>query len=83
MYKVYKAGVDLILVCHGYETEIDVINSIKDAVNNGTISMGRINESVYRILSLKENYKLSDEKIESVDVDIINSKFEDILKRVE
>ena len=81
--KAINAGTDLLLVCHGYDNEVKVINSIKEAVNNKTISMDRIDESVYRILYLKENYKLSDEKIESVDVDIINSKFEDISKRVE
>jgi len=80
--KAINAGTDLLLVCHGYDNEVKVINSIKEAVNNKTISMDRINESVYRILSLKENYKLNDEKIESIDVDIINSKFEDISKRV-
>ena len=76
--KSINAGTDLLLVCHGYDNEVKVINSIKEAVNNKTISMDRIDESVYRILSLKENYKLSDEKIESIDVDVINSKFEDI-----
>ena len=81
--KAINAGTDLLLVCHGYDNEVKVINSIKEAVNNKIISMDRIDESVYRILYLKENYKLSDEKIESVDVDIINSKFEDISKRVE
>ena len=81
--KAINAGTDLLLVCHGYDNEVKVINSIKEAVNNKTISMDRIDESVYRILSLKENYKLSDEKIESIDVDVINSKFEDISKRVE
>ena len=77
-----NAGADLLLICHGYENEINVINSIKDAVNNKTISMDRINESVYRILSLKNNYKISDEKIEKVDVDTINYKFENILNRL-
>ncbi len=81
--KAINAGTDLLLVCHGYDNEVKVINSIKEAVNNKIISMDRIDESVYRILSLKENYKLSDEKIESIDVDVINSKFEDISKRVE
>ena len=80
--KSINAGVDLILVCHGYEIEVDVINNIKDAVNNGTISMDRINESVYRILSLKHNYKINNEKIEQIDINIINSKFEEILNRI-
>ena len=48
-----NAGADLLLVCHGYDNEINVINAIKDAVNNGIISIDTINSSVYKILSLK------------------------------
>ena len=62
--------------------EVDVINNIKDAVDKGIISIDRINESVYRILSLKYSYKINNEKIENIDVDIINSKIEDILNRL-
>jgi len=51
-------------------------------MKNGIISMDRINESVYRILSLKHNYKISNEKIEEIDINIINSKFEEILNRI-
>lgn len=77
-----NAGADLLLVCHGYDNEINVINAIKDAVNNGIISIDTINRSVYKILSLKENYKITDEKIEEVDINTINTKFEDILNRI-
>ena len=77
-----NAGADLLLVCHGYDNEINVINDIKDAVNNGIISIDTINSSVYKILSLKENYKITDEKIEEVDINTINTKFEDILNRI-
>ena len=80
--KSINAGADLLLICHGYETEVDVINNIKDAVDKGIISIDRINESVYRILSLKYSYKINNEKIENIDVDIINSKIEDILNRL-
>ncbi len=51
-------------------------------VDKGIISIDRINESVYRILSLKYSYKINNEKIENIDVDIINSKIEDILNRL-
>ena len=80
--KSINAGADLLLICHGYETEVDVINNIKDAVDKGIISIDRINESVYRILSLKYSYKINNEKIENIDVGIINSKIEDILNRL-
>ena len=80
--KSINAGADLLLICHGHETEIDIINNIKDEVDKGIISIDRINESVYRILSLKYSYKINNEKIENIDVDIINSKIEDILNRL-
>ena len=80
--KSINAGADLLLVCYGYDNEIDIINNIKNEVNKGNISIERINESVYRILSLKQEYKISDEKIKKVDVESINSRYEEILKRV-
>ena len=48
-----NAGCDIILVCHGYDNEVSVINSLKKAVQNGTIKEERVNESLYRILKLK------------------------------
>ena len=80
--KSINAGADLLLVCYGYDNEIDIINNIKNEVNKGNIPIERINESVYRILSLKQEYKISDEKIKEVDIESINSRYEEILKRV-
>ena len=77
-----NAGADLLLVCHGYDNEINVINAIKDSINNEIIPIDTINKSVYRILSLKENYKITDEKIKEVDINTINTKFEDILNKI-
>ena len=51
--KAVQAGVDIVLVCHEYEHEIDVYNGILKAVQNGTISEDRLNESVRRILKVK------------------------------
>lgn len=48
-----NAGVDIILMPFNYEAAFE---AIVRAVENGTISEKRINESVYRILSLKNNY---------------------------
>lgn len=73
------AGTDIILVGHGYNNEIEVINDLKNAVSKGEISEQRINESVYRILRLKEKYNLKDETINSVDVDKINNNIRNIL----
>lgn len=79
--KAIEAGSDIILVAHGFENSLSVINSIKEALENETISEERLNESVYRILKLKEKYSLSDNKIDTINVEEINSKIEEIIEK--
>lgn len=77
--KSVNAGSDIVLVCHGYDNESSVINSLKNAVQNGSIPEERINQSVYRILKLKYKYKLADNTINSIDVEKINKKINSVL----
>ena len=51
--KMILAGGDIALVCHNYESQQIVYNSILEAVQRGEISEERINESVRRILRMK------------------------------
>lgn len=51
--KAIKAGVDILLVCHEYETQENIYLNVLDAVKRGEISEDRINESVRRILRMK------------------------------
>ena len=51
--KMILAGGDIALVCHNYESQQIVYNSILAAVKRGEISEERINESVRRILKMK------------------------------
>ena len=51
--KMILAGGDIALVCHNYESQQIVYNSILAAVKRGEISEERINESVRRILRMK------------------------------
>lgn len=77
--KSINAGSDIILVCNGYDNELNVINSIKDSVTSGVITEERINESVYRILKLKEKYDISNKNIETkTDVSDINYRIENL-----
>lgn len=77
--KSVNAGCDLLLVCHGYDQEIAVLDALKRAVLDGTITESRIDESVYRILKLKEKYRLTDHIISSVDIDSINQEILQVL----
>ena len=51
--KMILAGGDSALVCHNYDSQHTVYNSILAAVRRGEISESRINESVRRILRMK------------------------------
>ncbi|MDI3477130.1 MAG: beta-N-acetylhexosaminidase [Thermoanaerobacterium sp.] len=53
-----KAGADIVLVSHTKKLQIEAFNEIKEAVLRGEISIERIDESVERIIQLKEKYKL-------------------------
>ena len=79
--KSVKAGTDIVLVCHGYDNEVAVIGALKNAVLKGDISKQCIDQSVYRILSLKKKYKLKDEIVNSVDLVEINNKIYNLLKK--
>lgn len=78
--KSVVAGADIILVCNGFSNKLSVLDSIKAAVSSGAISEKRIDESVYRILKLKNKYKLSDTSVQSVDINKINSQINSVLK---
>jgi len=59
-YSMYQAGVlsivagcDLLLGPSSYESSQLMVTAIKDALNNGTLTEARINESVHRVLMLK------------------------------
>ena len=51
--RMIQAGGDIALVCHNYESQQIVYNSILTAVKRGEISEARIDESVRRILKMK------------------------------
>lgn len=55
-----KAGADIILVGHNNENGIEVFNALKESVERGIILVDKTDESVYRILKLKEKYNLKD-----------------------
>ena len=55
LIKSINSGVDIILMPTDY---IEAFNIIKNAIKNNTISEERINQSVLRILNLKEKYNL-------------------------
>ena len=78
--KSIKAGSDLVLVCHDYAKQIEVLEALQEAVRNGSIPVDRVNQSLYRVLKLKEKYNLSDNTKEVPDVQYLNKKSQDIFR---
>lgn len=79
--KSINAGSDIILVCHDINNINTVINSIKFSISKNIISKNRINESVYRILLIKEKFNINSNKIDFVDINSINYKIKEVLKK--
>lgn len=79
--KSVKAGSDIVLVCHGYDNGLAVINALKNAIQNGSIPEETVNKSVYRILKVKRKYNLTDNVINSIAVEKINSRINAVLGR--
>ncbi|MFS0869425.1 beta-N-acetylhexosaminidase [Paenibacillus xylanilyticus] len=77
-----QAGSDILLVAHSYESAKTIFDTLKDAVKKGKITESRIDESVYRILTLKQLYKLSDEQQASGDLKQLNTDIVEWRKRV-
>lgn len=78
--KSVNAGSDIILLSGGYNNEARVLNALRNAAANGRIPMSGINESVYRILKLKQKYNLRDTTTGSINVGAINSDIEAVLR---
>ncbi|NLY70221.1 MAG: glycoside hydrolase family 3 protein, partial [Clostridiales bacterium] len=77
-----KAGCDIVLVCHGYENIINVLEALKRAVENNEITEDRINQSVYRILTIKHKYGIENNRIEDIDIEQLNSEMESLLNNL-
>lgn len=80
--KSINAGVDIVMVCHQYDNVIKVIDAIKEAVKNGTITEERLDKSVERILKLKDKYNIKDEETAMTNVEDINDEISSILEKM-
>lgn len=68
-----EAGMDVLLVCHKRADIEAAYQAVLDAVTSGRISEARIDESVRRILTLKDAYALTGDAVPPADVDALNT----------
>ncbi|WP_449442930.1 beta-N-acetylhexosaminidase [Ureibacillus acetophenoni] len=74
-----KAGSDIIMIAHDFHKVTSAIEALRTAVENGEITEDRIDESVIRILLLKEKYQLNNNQVQDVDVNAINQQIQNVL----
>ena len=69
-----EAGCDVLLVCHNEGDLALARQAVLDAVVSGRLTEERIDQSVYRILSLKQAYGLTNDPIEMPDLQALNQE---------
>lgn len=74
-----KAGADIVLVAFHYDEQVRVFHELKRAVKRGEISKKRINQSVRRIIELKQKHRLSNQPAEKGDVDQLNHRIKNVV----
>lgn len=66
------AGADLLLVGHDEKLQQRVLTALQRGVKEGSITEDRLDESLYRLLALKQKYKLQDAASDVPDIKAIN-----------
>lgn len=69
-----EAGCDVLLVCHEAGSVDQVYTALLDAVDAGRITEDRLDQSVRRILTLKQDYGLTSDPVDLPDLDALNAK---------
>ena len=76
-----EAGCDLLLVCHGADNLTAARDALLEAVKTGRISQERLDESVYRILSVKQSYGLTSDPVPEPDLEALNAQIQGLLSQ--
>ena len=69
-----EAGCDVLLVCHEAGSVEEVYTALLDAVDAGRITVDRLDQSVRRILTLKQNCGLTNDPVDLPDLDALNAQ---------
>ncbi|NGP44826.1 beta-N-acetylhexosaminidase [Bacillaceae bacterium SIJ1] len=77
--KAIKAGNDVVLISHGSQNTLSAFQEVKKAVAKGVITEQQLNESVRRILRMKEQGKLTDEVVPPPDLKELNALRQKVL----
>lgn len=82
-----KAGSDSVMICHTYDVQLGSIERVVQAVQSGELQESRIDESLRRITTLKQQFISWDHPLRPADNSLdelhaMNEKHQQIAKRV-
>ncbi len=80
--KSVQAGADIVMVAFHQKQQEAAFLALKHAVEQGSISKTRIDDSVYRIMQLKQKYKLSDQTRSQPDIHSLNKSIHSLTDRL-
>ncbi|GKV54685.1 glycoside hydrolase family 3 [Sporosarcina sp. NCCP-2222] len=76
----FLAGSDVLLIAGDEDEQLKTIQLFNKSVASGAISEERLNESVRRILELKEAYGLEDDPVQSFDAAVVNNTYKKLVE---
>lgn len=76
------SGGDQVLLCHGLDTPIKVMDLMVEKVKTKEITEAEVDEKVYRILQVKKKYGLDNNKIKVDNLNKINNKSLEYIKKI-
>jgi len=76
--KAISSGADMVMINKEHKKKIRIISNLNKIASKNKNAVRRIDESVSRILEIKERYNIQDKIIENYDINMINEKIEEI-----
>ena len=81
--KAIDAGNDIIMVGTTYNKIQQVIEKIIKNSENNKVKTNRIDESFDRIINLKKEYNINDNKVKKINIDLYNKKIKELNNKLE
>ncbi|MNZ82883.1 putative lipoprotein YbbD precursor [compost metagenome] len=79
--KSVQAGTDIILIGHDHELQEAVLQALRKSAESGLLPEERLDQSVYRILQLKNKYDLQDTATDEADIQALNQSIQAALQQ--
>lgn len=76
--KAIAAGADIVMINKEHKSKIRIIDNLIKSGKRNSVALRRINESVTRILKIKEKYNIKDSIITEYNVEEINEEIDEI-----